>query len=409
MSDFKKKITTPKYDLRKFDPLKRVDFSYQNDRERGDEMKNNNRSYNIPSDNVIQTDLHDRIFMMKNFETSMKNGLINSNVKWEDMFKKIPLTDELLKLSDDKRKTDIYNDLLQYFFHRYETLDTYERKCFFESFPEIFEHLRKKKKEMINDNVKFAKISLKGVKSREDWKYIYDSSHSNITNPKSEYFSETNPRLNTGIISTLLSLNKDKLERDENISIGSAMGNRFEDDENYTAGIMRRTWRDLRRRYDNESPYNLDTIYNNGSRVRPEMGSEPYQHFMFHAGDIKSTEDNNMKDRKDLFVVSMQHQYDYDDEDNIMEFLNAFDSRIKKMASSNEQYRVSSDILNEFNILFSEMKEKNHDKLMLIVEDHKMKNINLDGKNEALFVKYMTNLIGINKQMRDILSNKNKE
>lgn len=261
-----------------------------------EEKENNNRNYKVQNDQSITGDLHEKMHLIKNFQTSLKNaGNIGLNEKskknWQKLFKKIPLTDELLTLSDDKRRSDIYNDLLKYFYHHYETFDTYERKNFFQQFPEIFDHLREKVKDNLEANKKFAKFSLYGVRSKEDMEYLYKVGHKSISGDSDGYFSESDPFLNTKIINSFLNIGN-KTTKFNNTASGYSNVDNIDDDEsnnnnnNFVSGVIKRTWRNYRKgNFDEKS-----TFYDKASE-KPVIGKEPHQHFLFQSkGNVNKEE-----------------------------------------------------------------------------------------------------------------------
>ncbi len=274
-----------KYDLR---PVN-LPGSKGNSR-RKEPKDNNNRLSNYASDNTITDEQHDKLMLLKNMQDSFnKSKTINAEGKsnWERIFKKIPMTDELLKFSDDKRKSDIYNDLLRYFYEHYESFDTYERKEFFRVFPEMMDHLKSKVKDNIKANKKFAKFSLRGVKSREDMEYLYKVGHLNSDEINSDYFSESIPQLSKNIVSSFLSLPKYKDDND-NFSTGRATTSKYND---YTSGLIKRTWRNYQRGKFNEED-------REGLNERPILGPEPQQHFLFEKPPGGKMSIENDKDGK---------------------------------------------------------------------------------------------------------------
>lgn len=236
----------------------------------------------------LTSDLHDKMYLINEFRTAFNESTKDDRRKWDKMFKVIPLSDEILKLPDDQRISSIYNDLLKYFFQIYGTLDTFERREFFNQFPELRDMLSSKIKENIEVNKKFAKISTKGFKTAEDLKYLYDISHKLTDKTLSEkgYFSNKEKGLNTEIIQSLMSLKHANYTSDENYATGhgelsediSSMKNHF------SSGIIKRMWR--------------DKFTEAGKAVKsakgPRITSEPYQHFLFTLNDIKKRRDEDV-------------------------------------------------------------------------------------------------------------------
>lgn len=258
-------------------------------------MRDNSSQLTGIQGDSLTSDLHDKMYLINEFRTAFNQSTDDDRRKWDKMFKVIPLSDEILKLPDDQRISSIYNDLLKYFFQIYATLDTFERREFFNQFPELRDMLSSKIKENIEVNKKFAKISTKGFKTAEDLKYLYDISHK-LTDEKLSkkgYFSDKEKGLNTEIIQSLMSLKHTNYTDNENYATGhgdisetiSPMTNHF------SSGIIKRMWR--------------DKFTEAGKAVTSDRGpritSEPYQHFLFTLADIRNKRAEDVNDDKGLY------------------------------------------------------------------------------------------------------------
>ena len=274
------------------------------------EKRNNKQLYEKQEDSIT-SDLHDKMNLLKNFKDVWQQGPgQDANIAYDQMFKRIPLTDELLKIPDDKRLADIYNDFLKWLFSNYATMDTAEREKFLNNFPEIREHLMSRTRDCIDSNRRFAKKGLKGFfNSPEDMREFYQIMHEQNNKPDNGgFFSDYDKNLNLDITNAFMSLNKPDIGPSENYATGrgdiSIDDN--EDDVNrntYYSGLITRTWRNLNRGRD----INRENIYSN-SNAGPNIGPEPFQHFLFTDKDMRRNVNENLNNTNHVLRDLINYQ-----------------------------------------------------------------------------------------------------
>lgn len=242
----------------------------------------NHQLNEIENDNTLTSNLHEHVHQIRSLKEAMDKESKGA-IKYDNIFEKIPITDEILKLSDDKRKSEIYNGLLKFFLELYSEMSTDEKKDFFKKFPEMFEWMRSKIGENLKENAECAKFFLRGTHTREDMEYLYKLSHKNSKEGyDGGYFSESKPLLNDQIVNGLLNIGQYNLGSDDNFAMGYSdikKEGEYEDlggNNSYASGIFKRTWRSYFQGYTNKEKDKIEK-----ANIINKMGPEIHQNFLF--------------------------------------------------------------------------------------------------------------------------------
>lgn len=96
--------------------------------------------------------------------------------KIRSLFKKIPITKEILDLPDDLIKRDIFADFCSFYYKTFHMLSQEEREKLFKLFPEMEVNFKKIIDSKIENNVKYAKLGLYGTREKSDYEDVYELS-----------------------------------------------------------------------------------------------------------------------------------------------------------------------------------------------------------------------------------------
>lgn len=229
------------------------DYTSYNKKQHKPDNEKTLRDANLALESHEKQDLQDELHTMSKFKDTWTGAVDQGALqKWDKIFDKIPISDEMFRIPDINKKTQLANNFLHFFIDQLPSWDKRERDKFLELFPWIMDHMNKQLEESLNENEEWALFGLRGAKTREDFDYLYktfDQTGMPTSLKEKGYISNTKKNLNSNIVKSLMGVSKYGNFADD-FSTGHATMQHFDGNEmpevgknHYASGIFKRGWK----------------------------------------------------------------------------------------------------------------------------------------------------------------------
>ena len=229
-------------------------MNYLEEIEMGEPEDNFNDFINYPRDEKYYNETSDKIWdtllVMNGIYTEKNNNETDDAFRLrkieiiQKLFKKMPITKEILELPDDLIKRDILSDFSLYYYQNFEKLSPEERQDLFQFFPHFKVDLQSIIDYKISNNLEYAKLGLRGTKTKNDFEKLY-------------HLSRDSKIIDENVIKHFMGLEKPN-DTSDNLQLYDDAGYIIQDENGFKRGAIRR---------------GIDTIYHTlvNTRIKPDQ------------------------------------------------------------------------------------------------------------------------------------------